>query len=344
MPKQPRTKKTASLRQEVLTRNAPSRPTRTTSATSPAAGPANKALLAAEAAEAAALFRALTRGHRYYVNLEVFVATSEHPAKTRTDLEQFYKQFEIFTATRKRDCSGLSLESTVKPGTQNDRKWKLAKPCSLPPGYDEGNLRHRPEDYFEALHSLIDVSCMQEKAPVNERRQELIADLLDGSGYSCVREKGVQWCVRISPALPKLGSTLVAIAYGEIRPEPAMKEFVYAYYESFFGCTLSPDDIMGYPGVRNKNDEIDAGAIFRCLQENRSEHLKSFEIEGSKKGMYELCDQKQTTAFIVVWALVHYHDAELWPAWDKLGKAMVAQYPSKTYLEVAAFVHLLRSK
>ncbi len=152
MPKQPRNNKTASLRQEVLTRNAPSRPTRTTSATSPAAGPARKALAKAEASD---LVRALTSKHKYYVNLEVFVATSENLAETKMDLEQFCKQFEKFTATRKRDCSDLYLESTVRPGTQNNRKWKLAKPCSLPPGHDKVNLRHRPGDYFEALQVKI---------------------------------------------------------------------------------------------------------------------------------------------------------------------------------------------
>ncbi|KAI3339766.1 hypothetical protein F4824DRAFT_36569 [Ustulina deusta] len=336
MPKQPRNNKTASLRQEVLTRNAPSRPTRTTSATSPAAGPARKALAKAEASD---LVRALTSKHKYYVNLEVFVATSENLAETKMDLEQFCKQFEKFTATRKRDCSDLYLESTVRPGTQNNRKWKLAKPCSLPPGHDKVNLRHRPGDYFEALQSMIDVGCMQETALVDERQQKLITDLLEGSRYSFLREKGVLWCAKISPVLPRLGGILVAIVYREIKPEPAMKELVKAYYESFFGCTLSPDDIMSYPGVKKENGEIDAGAIFRCLQEKRSEHLKSCEIKGSKE-IYELRDQKEVTALIVVWALVHCHDAELWPLWNELGKAMVAQYPSKTPLEVTSFVHL----
>lgn len=152
MPKQPRNNKTASLRQKVLIRNPPSGPARTTSATSPAVDPAKKASLAAEVSH---LLRVLTSKHRYYVNLEEFVATSENLAEAKMDLEQFCKQFEKFTATRKRDCSDLYLESAVRPGTENNRKWKLAKPCSLPPGHDKGNLRHRSGDYFEALQVKI---------------------------------------------------------------------------------------------------------------------------------------------------------------------------------------------
>lgn len=62
-----------------------------------------------------------------------------------------------------------------------------------------------------------------------------------------------------------------------------MKERVKAYYESLFGCTLSPNNIMSYPGVKRENGEIDADAICRCLQEKRSEHHKSCEMKGSKE-------------------------------------------------------------
>lgn len=160
MPKQPRNNKTKSLREEVLTRNAPPRPTRTTSATSPAADRARKASLAAEAlekAEVSDLLWLLTNRpeYKYYLHLEAFVGTSENLAETKLDLDQFRRQFEKFAATRKRDCSGLYLETTVKPGTQNNRNWKLVKPCLLSPGHDQGNMRHRPGDYFEALQVNI---------------------------------------------------------------------------------------------------------------------------------------------------------------------------------------------
>lgn len=76
-----------------------------------------------------------------------------------------------------------------------------------------------------------------------------------------------------------------------------------------------------------------------ALREKRSDHLRSYEIKGSKE-IYELSDPKEVTALIVVLALFHHHDAELWPLWHELGKAMVAQYPSKTPLEVTSFVHM----
>ncbi|KAI0423472.1 hypothetical protein F5Y09DRAFT_242350 [Xylaria sp. FL1042] len=325
-----------SLLRRALVRNRQPRPARV-DATS---GAGNVAPSRAEEADAERdLRRTLQRRYKHYVSLEEFVADSENVHDTRMNIRRFCKQFQNFTAIHKGDwdCSNLYLASSVKPGTQ---KWKLTRPPLLHPSHKrEENLRHRPRDYFEALQSFIDVSDMQETGQLHERQQELIADFLEGCGHCNLASKGPAWCAKISPVIPRLMSVLAAIEYRDIKPKETRKNRVENHFTLFFGSCLSLDDILSHPDIRKENGEINADVVFGCVREKRCEQLKSHQIQGSIE-KYELCEATQVTALIVVWAMVHYGDRRLWPAWKEIGKAMVARFPSKTRLETSAFVHM----
>lgn len=263
------------------------------------------------------LLGSLRNRPKHIISVEHFLATSESLAKAGEDLKRFCNEVVHCASPFEGDCFRLCVQRDLRSGTQDNQQWTIVKPNMLSPKpkKDRDNLNFTPLEYFESLQvkciirdtfpflsfanirieqSIVEVGAMQERAPVPERKQKLIARLLDGTREPSLRRKAVGWCNKIYPVLPNLASILVTIEYDEIESGSPKPERVKNHFKSFFGCSLSPDEIINNAEVKDAEGELDANAILEYLQKLRSQHLESCLIQGSSES-YKIWEPKIAT-------------------------------------------------